>query len=550
MTLRVPGIAFILALALPIVANADGIQIIISPGSSTPTNIDTAWGSSGFVSFNDQSITAKALDTNRRLLIAGQSGSGSLVRRLLANGQPDTSFGNNGSLAISLGSSTLKDRPAVFVPMADGSFYLLINHDRDTTLLDTPKNHSLVYVSASGSITGTNEGVRFTQEGVGLDVIRDAEGRLYLLSATGFSDPDTGKMEWSLQRLMADGSLDTFFSGDGAIHWSSNYPSVIAMFVGERMQARYFDPDNTCPVRALVIGENGATTEKCGESANGRPLRLLSVPSTESGVIEGVSYSGTTGPLPAGGPYVANEGISIQAYPFGFFQIIEPTQINFLTFTPAYDSTFWDFDSAALIAMSTNAIGTMAHPDADGGLYVSFNKYDGGADGYFFYSPPATVFRSKGFTVDTLPDSLGSPKISTSGGNYISGWITVSGLGNYVSVPARVTSGEISLNGTDWHKGWVWVHNGSQIRVRYPYTTRLTIGGIIAPNSPSTPVGNAQSMLLSNRVITDEKPMPPPADAGGGSGGGSTDIFMLIAGLLALIKTAAGRKKTVLGKSK
>lgn len=544
MTLRIPGLAFVLALALPIVANADGVTISIG----TPSNIDTTWGSSGFVSFNDQSITAKALDTKRRLLIAGQSGNGSLVRRLLVNGQPDTSFGNNGSLAISLGSSTLKDKPAMFVPMEDGSFYLLINHDLDTTLFDAPRNHSLVQVSASGSIIGANNGVRFTQEGFGIDIIRDAEGRFYLLSTTGFSDPGTGKMAWSLQRLLSDGSLDTSFSGDGAIHWSSNYASVINMFVGEHIQARYFDPDNTCQVRALFIGENGETNEQCGEHASGRPLRLLSVPTLEPDVTEGVAYLGNASPLPTGGPYVANEGISIQAYPYGFFQIMEPTQINFMTYTPSFHSTFWDFDSATLIAMSTNAIATMAHADADGGLYVSFNKYDGGADGYYFYSPPATVFRSRGFTLDTLPDSPGLPTIGMSGGNYLSSWLTVAGLGESVSVPARVTGGEISLNGTDWHKGWAWVHNGSQVRVRYPSTALLTIGGIIAPNSPSTPVGNVQSISFHNNVATTDKPTPPSAEASaGGSGGGSTDIFLLIAGLLTLTAAKAGRKKASSG---
>ena len=547
MTLRIPGLAFVLALALPIVANADGVTL----GINTPSMIDTAWGSSGFVSFNDQSITTKALDTKRRLLIAGQSGSGSLVRRLLVNGQPDTSFGNNGSLAISLGSSTLKDKPAVFVPMADGSFYLLINHDLDTTLLGAPRNHSLVQVSASGSIVGANNGVRFTQDGFGIDIIRDAEGRFYLLSTTGFSDPGTGKMEWTLQRLRSDGSLDTSFSNDGAIHWSSNYASVINMFVGEHIQARYFDPDNTCQVRALFIGENGETNELCGEHANGRPLRLLSVPTLMPDVTEGVAYLGNTSPLPESGTFVANEGINIQTHPFGFFQIMEPTQINFITYTPSLQSTFWNFDSAALIAMSTNAIATMAHADADGGLYISFNKYDGGADGYYFYSPPATVFRSTGFTLDTLPDSLGRPTIGTSGGNYISSWLTVSGLGESVSVPARVTGGEISLNDTDWHKGWAWVHNGSKVRVRYPSSALLSIGGIIAPNSPSTPVGNVQSVSFRNNIATVDKPTPPPSEAGaGGSGGGSTDIFLLIAGLIALIKTAAGRKKAVLDTSK
>lgn len=546
MILRAPGLAFALALALPVVAAADGI--VFGPDSpTTPDMIDTVWGNSGYVTFTDQSITAKALDTDRRLLIAGQSENGSLVRRLLVNGQPDTSFGNNGSLAISLGSPTLKDRPAVIIPLADGSFYLLINHDRDTTLTDAPRNHSLVYVSASGSITGINEGVQFTKEGVAVDAIRDAGGRLYLLSATGLIDPGTGKMEWTLQRLLPDGSLDTSFSNDGAIHWYSNYASVIGMFVGEHVQARYFDPDNPiCQVRALSIAENGDTTEQCGENASGRPIRLLSIPSLEPEAIEGIVYGGTTDPLPEGGPYVSNESINFQAYPYGYLQVFGPTQINFLSFTPSFNSTLWNFSSDAHLAMTTNSIGAKARPDADGGIYISFNTV-AGDNGYELYSPPSTIFRSKGFALDTLPNPVGSPSISLEGAYYISSPITITGLSEYVSVPVRITGGEISINGSTWYKGWMWVHNGSQVQARYSNTASMTIGGVISPNNPSLPVGDVLTLSFTPAVTTPDLPTAEPVSPAGGGSGGSTDLgFLMFAGLLALLKA---RRKSAAGAS-
>ena len=547
MILHAPGLAFALALALPVVAAADGIDIGIP---TTPDMIDTAWGSSGYVSFTDQSITAKALDTDRRLLIAGQSGSGSLVRRLLVNGQPDTSFGNNGSLAISLGSPSLKDRPAVIIPLADGSFYLLINHDMDSSSFSMLQNYSLVYASTSGSIIGINKGVRFTGDGFLIDAVRDVEGRIYLLSTTGFTDPDTGIMEWTLQRLMPDSSLDTSFSNDGAIHWSSNYASVIGMFVGEHLQARYFDPDNPiCQVRALSIAENGDTTEQCGENATGRPVRLFSVPTLQPDKIEDTLFAGTNSPLPEGALTIANESVNLQVYPLGFLQIIAPTQIGFNIFNPYYNSTEWNFNSEAHAAMTTNATGTMAHPDADGGVYISFNNFDGSANGYLMYSPPATIFRSKGLTLDTLPDPVSSPTISVAGAYYVSTPFTIAGLGNYVSVPARINGGEISLDGTNWHKGWVWVHNGSQVRGRYSNTATMTIGGIISPNNPSLPVGNVLTLSFTPAVTTPDLPIAEPVSPAGGGSGGSTDLgFLMFAGLLALLK--ARRKSSASGTQK
>lgn len=531
MILRAFGLA--LALALPVVAAADGIVIGIP---TTPDMIDTVWGNSGYVTFTDQSITAKALDTDRRLLIAGQSGSGSLVRRLLVNGQPDTSFGNNGSLAISLGSSTLKDRPVVIIPLADGSFYLLINHDRDTTLPDAPRNLSLVYVSASGSITGINEGVRFTQEGLGIDVIRDTGGRLYLLSTTG--DNYSIGMEWTLQRLLPEGSLDTSFSTDGAIHWSSNQASVIGMFAGDQVQARYFDPINPCPVRALYIAENGDMTDQCGDNSDSRPTAVFSAPSLEPSEIESAVYTGVTQMLNTLVPFTpADESLSYNAYPLGILSIIRPTQIQLGILTPLYQSTLWSLDSPELLALTTNHIGTKARPDADGGVYISFNT-DAGDNGYDqLYSPPATVFRSMGFTLDTLPDPVGSPSISVAGDYFISSPITITGLSEYVSVPVRITGGEISIDGITWYKGWIWAHNGSLVQVRYSNTATMTIGGIISPNNPSLPVGDVLTLSFAPAVTTPDLPAAEPVSPAGGGSGGSADFSLLMfAGLLALLK--------------
>lgn len=553
MNFRAPGLAF--ALALPLVANADGVTI----GVGIPTNpiaisesatqgvIDSTWGNNGYVTFSDQSIITQAMDRDGRLLIAGQSsGSGTLVRRLLANGHPDTSFGSNGKVSISLGSAALKDRPVAIIPMADRGFYILIDHDLDPSSTSSTYSYSLVYADAAGSIISTpggSTGVKFTGAGVGADVIRDAEGRLYLLSATGTLNPASGKMDWSLQRLLPDGTPDTSFGSSGAINWSSNYASVIGMLAGDHVQALYFDPDNTsCSSRMLIISESGATTDLCDPSTTGRPIKMVSVPTPSLSAIEFQAPLRTTA-ASGSGPYVFIEWVDLRAYPAGMLYTGSPNELYFQTFNPSISSAHWIFDSPEHLVLTQNAIGTKIQPDVNGGFYISFNTLNTNI-GYSPYQPPATIFHSKGYAQDTTPAGLtNSPAISSDGSNYISGPIAIAGLGDYVGVPARVTGGEVSLDGTNWYKGWIWAQNGQRLFVRYASTANLTIGGIVTPGNPSLPLGNVLTVSFSGSTATVTNPATPAPDSGSSSDGGSTDFgFVLFAGLLALLKA---RRKQV-----
>lgn len=534
---RIAGIAT--ALLLPTVVNADGMVIDIGGGSGGPiitspesTSIDLRWGDNGYVTFTDQSITVTAMDRAGRLLVAGQSASGSHLRRLLASGKPDTRFGTNGTVSISLGDAAIKDMPVALVPMADGSLYILINHDRDPSEPDAVRQYSLLQVSASGIVASSN-GVTPTPvhsaDGLAADAIRDAEGRFYVMTAAGVIDEESGKMPWALKRLLANGTIDTGFSADGMYSWSSNYPSAMASLVGDRIEVRYFDPDNECPVRALYLNDSNDMAEDCEASSSGYPIDLFSMGTPASDELQAVMYASNLDEPPAGGPYLYPLNGDARAHPQGLINLTSPREIEFRAFTLTFSAVVWRFDDSTHTATTTGAVGTKSQTDPEGGLYISFNKSVSDS-GYEAFSPPSTLFHTEGKVADTTPISPEvAPSVSVEDGYYVSTPITITGLGDNVSVPVRVTGGEVSRDGSEWHSGWMWVTNGATIRVRYTDEAGVTIGGIIAPSNPSMPIGNVLAVHFDAGNVTLIKPKSSS------SGGGSADLGWLLAGGILLV---------------
>lgn len=532
---RIAGIAA--ALLLPTVVNANGIgpgsggPIVISPASKS---IDSRWGDNGYVTFTDQSITVTAMDRTGRLLVAGQSANGSHLRRLLASGKLDTRLGTNGTVAISLGDADIKDMPVAIVPMADGSLYVLINHDRDPSEPDAVRQHSLLHISASGMVASSN-GVTpsplHSADGLATDAIRDANGRFYVMTATGVVNEESGKMPWTLKRLLANGTVDTSFSSDGMFSWSSNYPSAMASLVGDRIEVRYFDPDNECPVRALVGNGSNDMAEDCDAASSGYPIKLFSMGTPSTDELQVVIYSSDPDEPPAGGPYLFPSNGDAKAHPKGLAELRSPRTVWFRTFPlpSIFGTYFWEFSDNTHTIMTTGAIGTKIQADPAGGLYISFNKSFSDS-GYEAFSPPSTLFHTEGIVADTTPmPPAETPSVSVEDGYYVSTPITIAGLGDNVSVPVRVSGGEISRDGVEWHSGWMWVANGSTLRVRYTDDASVTIGGIIAPSNPSMPIGNVLAVHFDSSNVTVIKPA-----TAGSSGGGSADLAWLLAGGLLL----------------
>lgn len=114
---------------------------------------------------------------------------------------------------------------------------------------------------------------------------------------------------------------------------------------------------------------------------------------------------------------------------------------------------------------------------------------------------------------------------------------------NYTSVPVRIVGGEISLDGESWLSGWAWVHNNSEVRVRYLNEATVTVGGIIAPTNPTLAVGDVVSLQFSGgsaRIVkeTTSTNTGDEDSKGGGSGGGSADWAWL-----ALLGLALGGRR-------
>jgi MYXO-CTERM domain-containing protein len=132
-------------------------------------------------------------------------------------------------------------------------------------------------------------------------------------------------------------------------------------------------------------------------------------------------------------------------------------------------------------------------------------------------------------------------------------------LGPDVWVPARLTRGELSVDGGSWQSGWVWVKNGSELWLQADFTdsdlnngaphTTLTIGGVLAPTNPTLPLGNVLTVSFAAGVPTVINPKVAPAPAAAtvtvsssaSSSGGSVEAGLLA--LLALLGTRHLRRR-------
>lgn len=544
MTRRAPTIALTLFTLLSVVANADGISIGIgepAPPPSIPAAIDAAWGNSGYVTFTDQSITAKAVDGQGRLLVAGQTTTGAKVRRLLANGQPDISFGSNGAIEVSVGGSGFSDRPTTVIPLAEGGFLFLAQQDASGLNTFSPKS-SLIRFNSSGSLD-----VSFGDEGeasflgMPVDMVRDRHGRLYLLTSHIQYMGNVDGFGWRLLRLLPNGGLDVDFGTEGEIALPSSTSMVMTLRAGDWLHFQYFDRDDGCDVRNLGVSEFGDTFEAC-DIGSGRTIKLISIPAfgTPDAVDGAASFTLETPEGYLGGIYSTDETLDAQPYPLGFIQTLGPDRIDVQVLAPSSDQFYWSFNSPEHLDRISSFINTKVRVDAEAGLLISFNSPI--CEGLIFpVCPPATIFRSAPLPLDLTPSALPAiPVVTHNGLYYTSTAITVSGLGEYVNVPVRVTGGQISLDGEVWLNGWAWAHNGRQIWVRYTDNATLTIGGVISPNNPSLAIGSVQTLTFAGASVTVSTPAPATPssslaaenDDSGGSGGGSTDwTFFSLLGL-------------------
>jgi uncharacterized delta-60 repeat protein len=180
-------------------------------------NVDTSFGNNGIVRTAIVLHKHLAIDDQQRIVLAGISGMGTdafSVTRLTANGNVDTSFGNNGL------SRHLFERGEDFVAdatqLSNGQFLIAGTSNGDI---------AVVRLHPNGDIDDTfgEHGKAFftvTPESreVGLKIVIQSDGRIIIGGTTdAYPVHDESHTNLLLIRLNANGSLDNSFGSSGVL---------------------------------------------------------------------------------------------------------------------------------------------------------------------------------------------------------------------------------------------------------------------------------------------------------------------------------------------
>lgn len=530
-----------------------------------PIDIDTHWASNGTYTLNDRTMTATAIDANGKLLLAGRTSTGIYVRRLNADGSPDSGFASTGTLEITLTTPACSDRPVLLLPLADGSFYLAEN---PASAASATPDFILRRISHNGVVdTGFGGNNGMTGPGKIRDISLDASGRIYVFADT--HDAVAGD-HWLLTRYLPTATLDSSYGSAGSVS-GTGLTEAMTQLSGERMRILYDNQDAVDiaakeDLKDVVIDAAGnmgvishITYIYLGVAPYG--VTLTAAPTNTNNIeyeytelfFNSQNFTFTASNGSSYSKLRENGTAAATAYPDGWIQFIKGELYIKFSLSLGDDPSWHDNSGAP----AENLVGTTAVVDAFGGVFIGGNQrqYDPATDnGVIQYATPATITRIIGSSPDTAPGAIATPQIQSNGTYYqTSTAITINHLGSNDFVPARLSFGELSTDaGSTWRRGWVWVKNDSHLLVRYPVsdpthpgqpvTATLTVGGYLSPNNPALTLGDVLTVAFSNDSATVTPAAAAAADknSAASSSGGSMDIFMLpflMTLLMALLKT-------------
>lgn len=585
---------------------ADGISIDIGGGVSplpigftpNPSDIDTSWGTGGRLTLTDRTINLTALDAQNRLLLTGRTATGFYVQRLLANGRPDPAFGTAGVVTLGLGDAAKSDYPISLIPLESG---LLVAVEQDVVASASTGIDTLLRLDGAGAVVPYATGVDHLSFSNAVAVTRDSRGRLYVLSSsvnvtdaasldpyidlsaagaftgpthftTTFLGQEIGYIgnrlfrlpgtitanPWTLSRYLSDGSLDAGFAGGGVYTGTADPAEAMILAGGDlpRVHYSHCSSSTLCEGAQALFADNGSMTPSpMNTFTPGRVFDMAAILPADlpSGPGEVVTVSGDvwTAVSNADGSSVLNKvpmatPYRVATYPDGFVDLFTYDRLTLRKFTASgATDTGWNAGAAERSGYSDASGAVLAlSVDGGGGVFISGNASEYSLT-YMTPTTPAEIVRVKGSAPDTLPDTPASVADATlaAGAWTLQAPIVISGLGNNVAVPVRLSLGEISVDtGGSWHRGWVWARNNTSLLVRYPIvdpdhpgepaTTLLTVGGVLAPANPALPVGPVLTVRFSEGKATVVSTATPAAS--GGSGGAADGALGVMLALLML----------------
>lgn len=230
------GMLFSMAFTTDLLIQSDGKIVVIgsSSTSNSPFNtflirfhpdgaIDNTFGTNGkrILHDCDGAISNARLQPDDKVVITGVSTSASsqfdlVVHRLLPNGQPDSSFGTEGTVVTNLGTTNDAGYAPAILP--DGK--ILIAGHKNEELYSSATDFVLVRYLPDGSLDDT-----FGEGGIAVhsfsSVQDDALDLLVLpddkILLTGYFQDDNGNYDFTLIRCLSNGALDTSLGNGGIL---------------------------------------------------------------------------------------------------------------------------------------------------------------------------------------------------------------------------------------------------------------------------------------------------------------------------------------------
>ena len=184
---------------------------------------DSTFGHNGSLIFNFDSsfgvAEAIALQGDGKILLAGVSGPDWAVARLNSDGSFDTSFSDDGKLLIDFGQHAIAKGLAL---QSDGKIVLAGELDNRIALVRLTADGTLdTSFNGNGKVLTQINADPATEDDYATDVIQQQDGRLVVVGKS--YNPALERNEFAIIRYNSNGSLDSTFSDDGIVVISPNY---------------------------------------------------------------------------------------------------------------------------------------------------------------------------------------------------------------------------------------------------------------------------------------------------------------------------------------
>lgn len=204
------------------VQSADGKMILISTSNrtvrlGTDGEVDTGFGTNGFAANHIIFGSDLSFDSQGKLWMLGWAtsptpgeGSAIIVERVDANGKVDTTFNGGNPLVI---DKSMSDTSLEFLVQPGGRM-VIAGQTNDEAGMPTPL---FIRVNTDGSVdTGFGQSYRAATANLSMhDAAVQSNGAIVLAGYEMYSSANTNPAQFCVQRVTADGAIDTSFGTAG-----------------------------------------------------------------------------------------------------------------------------------------------------------------------------------------------------------------------------------------------------------------------------------------------------------------------------------------------